>query len=141
VVFELTPTATGWKEIALHTFTGAEGWSPEGGLAFDAAGNLYGTTLYGGNTTCIANKGCGVVFKLTPASNGWEFSSVHHFQGASDGANPWAGLLLDTAGNFYGTTDEGGRAANCPLGCGVVFELSLSADGSAVGAGQRRQPR
>jgi uncharacterized repeat protein (TIGR03803 family) len=117
VVFELTPSSSkgGWKETVLHAFTGGvDGYSPQGALIFDHAGNLYGTTW------------SGVVFELKPTSNGWQGSVL----ASQDGASIWAGLTLDSAGNLYGTTYYGGNLRDCFLeGCGEVFELTANGDG------------
>src|SRR5579871_1192608 len=99
-------------------------------LVADKAGNLYGTT-YGGGATNFCS-GCGTVFSLTPNSDGsWTESVIYNFcasysNGAClDGAEPVSGLILDGAGNLYGTTKAGG-APTCAIagGCGTVFELS-----------------
>jgi uncharacterized repeat protein (TIGR03803 family) len=115
VVFKLDTTGT---ETVLHRFTGgADGADPEAGLVRDSAGNLYGTTLAGGNLAC----GCGVVFKLD--TTGKE-TILHRFTGGADGRNPGlAGLVRDSAGNLYGTTSAGGNLA---CGCGVVFKLDTT---------------
>ena len=100
----------------LHTFTWAA--NPSGGLIFDAAGNLYGTTDLGAH-------GYGVVFKLKPNPDGtWTETTLHSFSGP-DGAYPWAGLTLDAAGNLNGTTLQGGA-----YGYGTVFKLKPNPDGS-----------
>jgi uncharacterized repeat protein (TIGR03803 family) len=119
-VFELTPNGDGsWTERVLHSFEGRDGAGPFAGLIFDAAGNLYGTTKYGGAHPW------GTVFELTPNGDGsWTESVLHSFK-AYDGAYPVAGLTFDTAGNLYGTTLGGG--AN---GKGTVFELTPNGDGS-----------
>jgi uncharacterized repeat protein (TIGR03803 family) len=120
-VFELTPTAGGgWTEQVLHSFNGGDGSYPYlGGLIFDAAGNLYGTTLWGG-----AYPSVGTVFELTPtAGGGWTEQVLHSFNGA-DGFNPEDSLVFDAAGNLYGTTYEGGG-----YGYGTVFELTPTAGG------------
>ena len=115
-----------WLESVLYRFTGADG---DGGvgfttLIFDAAGNMYGTTAYGG-----AN-GLGTVFKLTPSGGGHYTESVlYSFAGGNDAAGPSDGLVFDTAGNLYSTTASGGGSANCSGGCGTVFELSPSGSG------------
>ncbi len=116
VVFKLAPGGT---ETVLHSFTGgSDGSNPLfAGLIADGAGNLYGTTEFGGGTGC-GGPGCGVVFKLTPT--GSSYTVLHSFAGGSgDGANPYAGLIIDSAGNLYGTTEFGGGP-----GCGVVFKLA-----------------
>ena len=125
LVFKLTPNADGsWTEKVLHRFTSSrDGAYPEGGLLFDGAGDLYGTTAHGGNLSCGGGDGCGVVFKLVPKSDGsWTESVLHVFQGRP-AADPERGsLVLDKAGNLYGTT------TNCILGLGcvggVVYEVT-----------------
>jgi uncharacterized repeat protein (TIGR03803 family) len=129
-VFELTPNPNGtWVQTVLHNFSGAaDGAQPHGSLVFDALGNLYGTTNYGGHTNC--SSGCGTVFELTPGSEGWTESVLYSFTGASDGREPYARLLLDSAGNLYGTTQQGGNVTSaCSMGCGTVFKLAPSANG------------
>lgn len=117
-VFELSPTNGGWQEQDIYAFTGTtDGSVSYANLIFDAAGNLYGTTAYGGNTGCVGGYGCGVVFELSPVKNGWSESVLHDFTGA-DGANSQASLIFDGKGNLYGTTEAGG-ASNL----GAVFEL------------------
>jgi uncharacterized repeat protein (TIGR03803 family) len=111
-------------ERLLHTFTGGDAWGPVGALIADGAGNLYGTTRFGGNYSC--SSGCGTVFKLAPdGSGGYTESILYSFQGgASDGENPYAGLLLDSGGNLYGTTLGGGGG-----GFGTVFKLAPNGSG------------
>ncbi len=111
-VFELTPKAGGrWTERVLYSFNhnGTDGYDPLAGLIFDAAGNLYGTTSMGGSENgrgCFL--GCGTVFELTPTKGGgWTEKVVHNFDG-TDGVSPSAGLIIDAAGNLYGTTNEHG---------------------------------
>lgn len=114
-VFELTPNADGgWKEKLLYQFTGGnDGANPYARGIFDSAGNLYGTTSSGGAY------GYGNVFELMPSTNGrWKERVLHQFTGGSDGANPYAGLIFDAAGNLYGTAISGGNSGN-----GVVFEI------------------
>ena len=102
------------KEKILHSFTGADGQYPFGNLLRDSAGNLYGTTSMGGTT------GNGTVFKLTAKG---KVTVLHNFAGGTDGANPYAGLVQDAKGNFYGTTYYGG--AGCKgFDCGTVFKVS-----------------
>jgi uncharacterized repeat protein (TIGR03803 family) len=105
-VFRLSPEASGgWAEQPVHSFQRPSGFNPYGGLTIDAAGNLYGVTLHGGNTGCGGN-GCGTVFELSPTSGGgWAGKFLHSFTGVGvDGALPNGGLILDGAGNLYGTT-------------------------------------
>ena len=122
-VFELVPTSKGkWTEKILHTFqNGKDGAQPVGGLIFDRAGNLYGMTAMGG-----AYARYGTVFKLTPHTNGkWTNTVIHSFNG-KDGSEPSGALVLDPAGNLYGTTFLGGYFKGCgnPDGCGVVFKIT-----------------
>jgi len=110
----------------LHRFSGSDGEFPYyGNLTFDNAGNLYGTTYYGGNLNAGCGYGCGTVFKLTPGAKGqWTETLLHEFQNNSqDGYYPAAGLTLDAAGNLYGTTTEGGTN-----GVGTVFKLAPKTD-------------
>lgn len=128
VVFKLSHTSSGWHETVLHSFDGNDGAAPIGPLTFDAAGNLYGTTLSGGSEAC----GCGVAFRLAPNSDGtWRETVLHTFTGCADGASPVAGLTLDDVGNLYGAT-EGGGAACLFGGCGLVFELSPDVAGNWI---------
>jgi uncharacterized repeat protein (TIGR03803 family) len=121
-VFELTPQqGGGWTEKLLHSFNddGTDGFSPYGGLILDGAGNLYGTTYYGGS------RGYGTVFEMSPnGSGGWTEKKLHNFGNGSDGANPYAGLIFDGVGNLYGTTEYGGSHYG-----GTVFELSPNGSG------------
>jgi uncharacterized repeat protein (TIGR03803 family) len=130
-VIKLTPQSDGsWSETTLHTFNKDDGSAPDTQLVFDSAGNLYGTTLYGG----AYNQG--IVFKLTPQPDGtWTETIVHNFGKGSDGANPYGTLSLDASGNIFGTTDGGGIYNSiCEQtggSCGTVFELSPTATGYA----------
>jgi uncharacterized repeat protein (TIGR03803 family) len=133
-VYELSPSADGtWTEKNLYAFTGrADGGYPSGGLIFDAAGNLYGTTEYGGSNSSTCKQRCGTVFKLTPSAGNWSESVLYEFAGGlTDGRNPTASLIFDSTGNLYGTTKNGGNEpeGQCGAGCGTVFELSPSAGG------------
>jgi uncharacterized repeat protein (TIGR03803 family) len=125
-VFKLTPNSNGsWTETVLYRFAGgSDGFSPWGGLIFDGAGNLYGTTTQGGGSTACGG-GCGTVFKLTPNSDGsWTESVLYRFAGGSDGLFPYAGLVFDGTENLYGTTSGGG------VGGGTVFKLTPNSKGS-----------
>jgi len=105
-----------WTETILYRFSGgSDGANPGyGDVVYDASGNLYGTTFYGGINAQ------GVVFKLTRSGNSWTESVIHTFTGP-DGINPFSGLTADSAGNFYGTTNAAGAS-----GYGTVYELSPS---------------
>jgi uncharacterized repeat protein (TIGR03803 family) len=117
-VFELAAPKTkggSWTESILYSFgTGTDGSVPIGGVSFDAAGNLYGTNSAGGSY------GYGTVFQLVPGTP-WTENILHEFQNADDGSVPYAGLVSDSNGNFYGAATQGG--AN---GGGTVFELTSS---------------
>lgn len=105
----MSPGANGkWTETVLYSFDGNDGAYGIGNVVFDKAGNLYGTTFGGGGTAC--EFGCGVVFELSPNSIGsWTYTVLYRFTGGSDGADPYAGLAIDAAGNLYGTATFGGR--------------------------------
>ena len=105
-------TASGGQSV-IYSFTGgADGRNPSTGVAIDKAGNIYGTTYFGGT------KDFGVVFKLTP---GGTETVLHSFTGGADGANPLGNLLLDRKGNLYGTANQGGNGGN-----GTVFRISAA---------------
>jgi uncharacterized repeat protein (TIGR03803 family) len=118
-VFELMPNGDGsWKEKVLHQFKGGS-WGPWAGVTFDQSGNLYGTTLEGGNLSSCNGAGCGVVFKLTPKpTGGWRETVLHTFAD-HPGAAPVASLIFDAAGNLYGTTYGDGSKT-----FGSVFEIT-----------------
>ena len=110
---------TSGQETVLHRFTfgNGDGMVPEGSVMRDSAGNLYGTTYYGGDPRCFPGGeyyGCGMVFKLDP--NGRE-TVLHEFEGVGqgDGAAPAARLVQDGFGNLYGTTSNGGDAHAFPI--------------------------
>jgi uncharacterized repeat protein (TIGR03803 family) len=122
-IFELSPSSSGWTFQTLYFFTGStDGAFPSGALVFDASGNLYGTTAGGGAF------GNGTVFKLTHSSSGWTEQVIYSFTGNADGKYPYSTLVMDAAGNLYGTADEGGSQTStlCAYegGCGTVFRLS-----------------
>ena len=132
ITFGLAVSAQAQTESVLFSFnTGWKGSNPYGGLVFDSAGNLYGTTYNGGNPKTCNNNGCGVVFELSPSSSGWTEKVLHTFSGGYDGANSRATLIIDAAGNLYGTTTAGGDLTACRgFGCGVVFKLSPQSGGT-----------
>jgi len=124
-VFKLTPGSSGWTETVLYTFTGgSDGREPYARLLFDAAGNLYGSTLLGGNVGSVCSTGCGTAFKLTPGSSGWTESVLYAFEGGADGASPYDGLAFDATGNLYGTAYAGGTSGN-----GAIFKLTPGSSG------------
>ena len=134
-VFEVRPPATAcrtaicyWNETVLHTFHGGtnDGASPAStNLVFDRAGNMYGTTQYGGSGLDYqGGPGGGTVFELSPSSGGWSFSIVHNFNNdGTDGYDPSSGVTSDVAGNLYGTTYYGGTFGEFG---GAAFELTPS---------------
>ncbi len=118
-VFEQKRSGNSWSESVLYSFTGGnDGTNPPAGVTIDAHGNLYGTTSLGG-----AN-GEGVVYELTRSNSGWTETVLYTFEGSNDGQNPVGGVILDKAGNLYGTTFDGGIN-----GGGTVYELSPSSTG------------
>jgi uncharacterized repeat protein (TIGR03803 family) len=129
-IFELTPNSDGtWTENDLYSFDGSDGKTPTGGLIFDAAGNLYGAAVTGGGPP-----NWGLIFKLTPNLDGsWTESVLYTFTGGKDGAVP-SRLILDLAGNLYGTTFSGGNFNCGRSGCGVVFKLDTSGKESVLHA-------
>jgi len=117
------------KQTILYSFNGkSSGNTPMGGLVADAAGNLYGTTAYGGAniSQCLwSTKGCGTVFELSPnSSGGWTETVIYSFTGGNDGAFPEGNLIFDAKGNLYGVAARGGASYD-----GTVFELSPSSSG------------
>ncbi len=120
-VFELAAPKAGsghWKETVLYRFTDEnDGAGPEDALILDKNGNLYGTTNFG-------NTFHGTVFGLKPPTGkvgNWTFATLYGFEGSPDGGQPAASLILDTRGNLYSTTQNGGRVS---CNCGTVFEVS-----------------
>jgi hypothetical protein len=135
LVLALVSTASAeWKEKVLYSFQGGtDGATPVGGVVFDQQDNLYGTTQDGGSSSCHSIVQCGTVYQLAPpAKQGdpWTETVLYVFKGnaSNDGASPYGGLVIDSAGNLYGTTGYGGTG-NCTvlgtlMGCGTVFEIS-----------------
>jgi uncharacterized repeat protein (TIGR03803 family) len=107
-----------WTPVILHTFAGApDGSGPEGTPVLDSDGNIYGTTTAGGS------KNDGAVWKLSPGAGGWVETVLYSFTGGKTGPyNPVGGVVLDSSGNIYGTTVNGGKEGNN----GIVYELELS---------------
>ena len=128
-VFELS-AKRGEKVLYSFGTTGGDGENPLGSVIRDGAGNLYGTTYIGGNYNCNPPLGCGVVFKIDPTG---KETILHAFDGAPDGAQPQRGLLLDSQGNLYGTTFEGGTGV-CDIHptCGTVFRIDAEGNETIV---------
>lgn len=123
----------GGNYSVLHNFGIAgsgDGCYPRSGMTMDSAGNMYGTTWFGGSADF------GTVYELVPnGSGGWNYSVIYNFLGgaSNDGGDPISALTLDAAGNLYGTTEIGGDNAYCfsssGNGCGTVYELSPTGEG------------
>ncbi len=133
-VYELTPVQQGaWRLSTVYAFTGEEQiQNPNPGLAFDAAGNIYGTTYSGGDPECSGdqrNGTCGIVYELSKNSDGsWTENTLVIFN-YENGEYPAGGLVLDSAGNLYGASPYG-IGDNCFFGCGGIYELSPNSDGT-----------
>ena len=140
--FELSPPSGGageWTETILYNFCQTvqgvclDGNYPTSQLTFDAMGNLYGTTEQGGSGHWTQNNGAGTVFELSPGANGWTHTVLYNFcslgsgSACPDGAKPFSGVTFDSAGNLYGTTENGGGASG--LAYGAVYELSPGSNG------------
>lgn len=127
-IFKLSPPARicanlncPWPATVLYTFGGgSDGFDPRSAVIFDQAGSLYGTTFYGGDI----NYCCGVVYELSHAGGSWAFNVLHAFGQLGDGVYPQAPVILDNAGNLYGTTEQGGTANQ-----GTVFQMTPSPSG------------
>src|ERR1039458_2812640 len=127
-VFEFVPNQQGgWDQKILYTFKGgSDGLYPEGQLVFDGAGNLYGTTYWGGKAGSCISGGCGTIFELKHNPDGsWTESILKTFDNDKYGGDLEYGLVFDKAGNLYGTSWVGGANQG-----GIVFELSPSTDGT-----------
>jgi uncharacterized repeat protein (TIGR03803 family) len=116
-VYRLTRSGGNWVETLPHAFRdGGDGEWPFAGVAIDSEGNIYGTTFKGGSF------GLGTVFKLSPqGSGGYKKTSLHSFAGAADGCTIYSGVVLDSAGNLYGTAVACGADAQ-----GTVYQLKRS---------------
>src|SRR5271165_1219898 len=118
-VYQLTPSGSGWVENILYAFHGGDdGVNPTGGLIFDQSGNLYGTTSAGGPG------GGGTVFMLKPSNGNWTFSVAASFTGSGSAPGPSDSLIMDAAGDLYGTTASDGAYLT-----GSVFKLTPSHGG------------
>ncbi len=127
-VFELANSMGSYTEKVLYSFRGpsyGDGQTPVPGLVMDASGDLFGTTRLGG-TDCVP-QGCGIVFELANSSGTYTEKILHRFGAPGDGEVPAAPLVMDSAGNLYGTTDTGGATFG-----GTVFTASPSATAPAA---------
>jgi uncharacterized repeat protein (TIGR03803 family) len=119
------------KESVLYTFLGQpDGETPNGELLLDSAGNIFGTTRFGGAFNH------GTVFELAPKGDGtWTENLLYSFRGDTDGSEPYGGVVMDAKGDLYGTTFSGGLRSNCgfqkrKLGCGAIYKMVRNTDGS-----------
>ncbi len=118
VAYQLTQSGGIWTESILHAFTlGGDGGYPNSGLTFDHAGNLYGTAP----EDTHQGRSNGLIYRLSPSGAGWTQNVIYYFQAGTDGADPFAGLISDTAGNLYGAAAGGGSNRG-----GTVFQLTPS---------------
>ena len=147
----LATTASARTEKVLYSFTGgSDGEYPDTDLIIDRAGDLYGTSVTGGDFDS------GTVFELTPSGDGWIETVLYSFTSGADGGQPYGGVTRDAEGNLYGTAVVGGAGGACEGGCGVVFKLTNSGgtwsesvihnftgglDGSGPGAGLTLDPQ
>jgi uncharacterized repeat protein (TIGR03803 family) len=119
-VFELSLSGNQWNETVLYNFDCYDtGKNPYGGVILDSAGSLYGTTVAGGSGGECSGDGCGVVYELAKSGDTWNETVLYNFTGGDDGFGPGSALVMDKAGNLYGTTPDGGAFAE-----GVVYQLS-----------------
>lgn len=124
-VYELTPSNGGWSETILHSFDGADGNNPYSAVIFDAAGNLYGTTIWGG--TGCSSPGCGVVYELSPTPSGWVETVLYSPAGWPNPGGTYGGVIFGPADTLFGATVYGGTNNE-----GAVYELSQRDGGWAA---------
>jgi hypothetical protein len=125
---ELSPGSSAWTYTQLYSFTCqpscANGYGPPAPPIWDGKGNMWGTMTYGGNnqSSCMGEEGCGVIFAMTPKGDGtWTYHVMHRFASSTyDGQRPYGSMVMDSAGNFYGSTWLGGRYNN-----GTIFKFGL----------------
>ncbi len=112
-----------WKASDIYDFTrGSDGGNPQAAVVFDGQGNMYGAAVNGG-------LGYGVVYEMTRVNGQWVYHVIYSFTGGDDGAFPLAPLLIDAAGNLYGTAESGGLpGCTGDYGCGTIYKLSRSGD-------------
>ena len=115
----INPASASTGKVIYDFAGGKDGEYLDTDLVMDAAGNIYGTTVQGGDF------GGGTVFELSPSAAGWTHTVLYSFTGSKDGGEPYKGVTLDPDGNLYGTAVTGG-AGSCEGGCGVVFKLTNS---------------
>lgn len=129
-IYQLTPSGTRWSFSVIYNFACGQyndEIAPQG-LMFDASGNLYGITRYGGSGSCPSGvgRGCGTLFELTSAGSTWKEKTLHNFTDSTDGG--WVSPpVMDKSGNLFGATELGGAH-----GAGTIWEYSLSTGKFAV---------
>jgi uncharacterized repeat protein (TIGR03803 family) len=111
--FELSPSGGAWTFALLGSFYGNYFTGPNGALTFDRHGNLYGVT-YGGGI-----EGKGTAFELSPSGEVWFKTILHNFDGGADGGYMYGNVVIDAAGNIFGTTEGGGT-----YGSGVIWQIT-----------------
>jgi uncharacterized repeat protein (TIGR03803 family) len=125
---ELSPGSGGWTYTQLYSYCGQSGgcpggYNPPAPPVWDAQGDLWGTMTEGGinQSPCLTSFGCGVIFEMTPNGDGtWTYNVMHQFASSStDGQWPYGSLVIDAAGNFYGSTWLGGTYNH-----GTIFKFS-----------------
>ncbi len=130
-VFELTNNSGSYTYSVLFSFSiaGFYGITPAGNVVVDSSGNVFGTTPAGGGSSACT-LGCGTVFELVNSSGSYAPKALYSFTGVPDGEIPGSNLILDAQGNLYGTASGGISTACSSFGCGAVFKLHPSGDGS-----------
>ena len=131
-VFKLQPRATfcqsvscSWGETVINRFGYLNGGISTGDIVFDSAGNLYGTTQSGGDYHKCGGLGCGEVYMLSGSGGNWTQQTIYNFEDGVDGGYPASGVIVDSAGNLYGTTPQDGVGSES----GLVFQLTPSGGG------------
>ena len=133
-VFKLTPGPSGYSFTLLHTFTGGtDGAYPAGTLALDKGGDVYGTTLYGGNGSCVGFEfpsGCGTAFEVTLSKGTYTYKQIHAFQGGTDGAFPTGAILYSQLQDAVIGTTAGYVDGEPSQSTGNVYALTAENNGS-----------
>jgi uncharacterized repeat protein (TIGR03803 family) len=117
-VFELSPSGGGWTFSLLQSFAACTSYAA---VTLDSSGNVYGTCSHGGTY------GTGMVYKLTHSGGSWNLTDLYDFTGEADGSAPEGGVVLDSSGNLYGTTEFGGASDS-----GTVWEITVAGSDSQV---------
>ena len=129
-VFEVKRSGNKWIESVIYSFKGGtDAFNPVAGVTLGAHGVIYGTTSFGGKD------GDGTVYRLQRSGSHWKETILYSFKGGNDGQHPVGGVILDSAGNLYGSTFQGG--AN---GGGTVYRLSHSSKGWKLTTGYSFNP-